>query len=213
MVYKRYIVQNGKRYGPYYYESKRIGGKVIGRYVKKSRFALERVRTPFILVLSGIVLTLLIFYFILSFSPTGRATLSLNDVRAGEALTGTVTLSLQPGELIPTDTQVSATLGPQEHVSSLSELVSIPPVSGVYYASGTSLLGSGAGYGAAGTMTISPNVSFTLRISSDVGGGGEQGSSGSSGSGLDLRRRIQRSVCGGCTRSLNSECRSRLHRE
>ena len=32
MVYKKYIKRNGKLYGPYIYESKRVNGKVISEY-------------------------------------------------------------------------------------------------------------------------------------------------------------------------------------
>lgn len=32
MVYKKYIKKDGKLYGPYIYESKRIGGKVVSEY-------------------------------------------------------------------------------------------------------------------------------------------------------------------------------------
>ena len=34
MVYRRYITVNGKRYGPYYYHSKRVKGKPKTLYVK-----------------------------------------------------------------------------------------------------------------------------------------------------------------------------------
>ena len=33
MVYKKYITRNGKKYGPYYYESYRENGKVKTRFV------------------------------------------------------------------------------------------------------------------------------------------------------------------------------------
>ena len=37
MVYSRYILKNGKKYGPYYYESKRIGKKTSSVYVGKEQ--------------------------------------------------------------------------------------------------------------------------------------------------------------------------------
>src|SRR3989344_1891188 len=36
MVHKKYKWKNGKRYGPYYYENKRVGEKVITTYLGKS---------------------------------------------------------------------------------------------------------------------------------------------------------------------------------
>ena len=35
MVYKKYIKRGGKLYGPYYYESERVDGRVITKYVEK----------------------------------------------------------------------------------------------------------------------------------------------------------------------------------
>ena len=32
MAYKKYIQRNGKLYGPYLYESKRVDGKVVSEY-------------------------------------------------------------------------------------------------------------------------------------------------------------------------------------
>jgi len=32
MAYKKYIKRNGKLYGPYIYESKRVNGKVVSEY-------------------------------------------------------------------------------------------------------------------------------------------------------------------------------------
>lgn len=32
MVYKKYIKKNGKTYGPYIYQSRRVNGKVVSNY-------------------------------------------------------------------------------------------------------------------------------------------------------------------------------------
>jgi len=45
MVYKKYIKKDGKRYGPYYYESERIGDKVMTKYLSKPP-SLFLVNTP-----------------------------------------------------------------------------------------------------------------------------------------------------------------------
>ena len=41
MVYKKYITRNGKIYGPYNYESKRINGKVVSEYHGKKQTTLK----------------------------------------------------------------------------------------------------------------------------------------------------------------------------
>ena len=71
--------------------------------------------------------------------PTGQVTLDLSDVQAGELLEGTLTLSLEPEEFLPADTQVVVSLGDIEKTFALYELVSSASVSGTYYASGASL--------------------------------------------------------------------------
>lgn len=36
MVHKKYTIKNGKAYGPYLYENKRVNGKVVTRYLGKA---------------------------------------------------------------------------------------------------------------------------------------------------------------------------------
>ena len=79
MVYKKYIKRNGKLYGPYIYESKRVNGKVISEYhgseepkkekgVKINKFNYKKI---FLFFIGAILLAVLIYFFIFlrGFSP------------------------------------------------------------------------------------------------------------------------------------------------
>ena len=70
MVHKKYIKKGGKKFGPYLYETKRVNGKVVTRYVGKPgdvrkreskitsirRWEFRQLPTVFILVLFAIFL-------------------------------------------------------------------------------------------------------------------------------------------------------------
>ena len=184
MVYQKYIYKNGKKYGPYNYESVRINGKVVNRYVHQSKLDTQTsfnstdnklIRPLFlsvILLLVGILLLGILWFVSL---PTGQVSLDIaSNVKEGDMLSGTLNLGLESGEFLPADTLVVVSLGDIERTFALSELVSTAPVSGTYYASGNSLTGTGQGYGA-GAETRYPEVSFELLISKgesgSVGGG------------------------------------------
>lgn len=58
MVYKRYIKQNGKSFGPYYYSSQRKGKKVVSKYLpeygeeKSSLFSIFALGFVFLFIIS-----------------------------------------------------------------------------------------------------------------------------------------------------------------
>src|SRR3989344_3681907 len=183
MVFVKYKIINGKRYGPYYYENKRVGKKVITTYYGKNHpsfheqsFSLLNNFRHYLFLLSIVFFIILVSSFIyFSFSPTGQVSLDIaSNVKEGDLLSGTLNLGLESGEFLPADTRVVVSLGDIEKTLALSELVSNAPVSGTYYASGNSLTGTGQGYGA-GAETRYPEVSFELLISKgesgSVGGG------------------------------------------
>jgi len=69
MVYKKHIRKNGKKFGPYYYESYREGGKVKSRFVRGPKFwdgIVERLKRNLTLIIMLIIL--LIFIGVLFFS-------------------------------------------------------------------------------------------------------------------------------------------------
>ena len=64
MVYKKYILKNGKLHGPYYYESYREGNAVKKRYLGSSAHSIPSLDRSFIipLVLIALASMLLIFF-------------------------------------------------------------------------------------------------------------------------------------------------------
>jgi len=47
MAYKKYITKNGKTYGPYIYESKRVGKKVVSIYYGKEKPLAKKIKSLF----------------------------------------------------------------------------------------------------------------------------------------------------------------------
>lgn len=62
MVYKKYIKKDGKFYGPYIYNSRRVNGKVISEYQGTGKKDYKR----FILLSLGILLIVLLMFFIIN---------------------------------------------------------------------------------------------------------------------------------------------------
>ena len=63
MVYKKYIWKNGKKYGPYLYETKRENGKIVTKYVGKGSAGKRAVNPIFFLLLGLILLGSIIVFF------------------------------------------------------------------------------------------------------------------------------------------------------
>jgi hypothetical protein len=65
MVHEKYITRNGKKYGPYYYESYREDGKVKKRYVQLPDLPGKRPdrELKFIVLISGLLLVGLLWMF------------------------------------------------------------------------------------------------------------------------------------------------------
>ena len=188
MVYKRYIVRNGRKYGPYLYESKRVNGKVIGTYVKEDSSTKNNFN--FVYLLLGILgVTLLAFFAFQSFqnSVTGNFVLTANNVYdLGDQVSGELELVLKAGELIPASSTVDVSLGDQVVSLPLSSLVSVETSEGEFYTEGISLSGNGVGYGVSGIKTLYPEVSFDVLLKENVvdssGGSDSSAGSGSDGS-------------------------------
>ena len=109
MVHKKYKWKNGKKYGPYYYENKRVGNKVITTYLgrdyksgdKKSvgEHKYRFVRSYYLIAgMITLILLSLTFYFVgqLPFFSPGIETLNINLFKdsyiAGELLNGEIVL-------------------------------------------------------------------------------------------------------------------------
>ena len=104
-MFKKYKVINGKKYGPYYYESKRVGDKVKTIYLGQSppkdvgvNAHLPSGVGKFNLVLGivGLLLVMGLAFSVLDFSPTGEVTLELNgNYDLGEIISGKPRYSLK----------------------------------------------------------------------------------------------------------------------
>jgi hypothetical protein len=63
MVYKKYIKKNGKIYGPYDYQSKRVDGKVVSEYVGSKHNPKSINKLYVFLTVAALVIVLLVFLF------------------------------------------------------------------------------------------------------------------------------------------------------
>lgn len=178
MVYKKFLEKNGKKYGPYLYENKRVGQKIVTSYVGRSKPQnnVERLAEIYrgnkwvifwtlLLVFVGLLLVLDLF---LQFSPTSWVILNLQPTyHEGDPIKGFLDLAFNGGELIPKDAQIYVTLGDQNKIFYLSDLVSANSVSGNFYAKDTSISGFGDGYGLIGKKISYPAVDFKVFVYSD----------------------------------------------
>lgn len=181
MVYKKFIKRGGKLCGPYYYESVRVGNKVISKYIgtslkktpenvvqEHSKNSSSRRNNFFKFAFLGLILALILFVFIYSSSITGKITLQLEPSISGEQIDGNLILKVKAGELIPSDSVVLVSLNNQIKEIPLSQLVSLSQLNGDYYSEGSSLSGGGGGYGFIGTKKVYPDVDFKLRVLEEV---------------------------------------------
>jgi len=196
VVHKKYTRRNGKLYGPYLYENKRVNGKVVTSYVGKGdvgEIKESKVKSPvnppwiFLGIIFCVMLALL---FIGQGDLTGRISTEIQTTyNEGELLDGTLVFNLEEKEFIPANSKVIARLGDEIRELVLSDLVEEDAVQGTFYASGVNISGSGLGYGGVGEKVIYPTVTFKLEIFYlDADEIGEEISSGGGGdSGGDIK--------------------------
>ncbi len=168
MVFKKYSVKNGKKYGPYLYHNERVGEKVVTSYVGRGKEEKSRrLSSPliaFVLVLAFLVLAL-VFFVLYKSSPTGFVSLEVQpQYNLGENLNGIVNFNFKKGELIPSDSKILISLGSQSKEVSLASLIDDHIISGDYYAEQHPLNGAGEGYGVIGEKISYPTIDFELLI-------------------------------------------------
>ena len=167
MAYEKFIKKDGKLYGPYIYHSKRIDGKVVSEYHGSGKPDYKK----FLIVAFGVFLLAIFIYLYSSGSGksvTGNSVLDLSaNYQKDQPLEGKIKLSLQEGELIPASSKLVLENGGKSFQYDLKDLVSDETTSGNFYVAGTSLSGSGEGYGVPGEKKISPKVYFTLSVLSE----------------------------------------------
>jgi hypothetical protein len=156
MVYKKYIKKNGKIYGPYIYNSKRVGGKVVSEYHGLKE---QKNNSKNIFLILGILLIAMLLVVVLNLNLTGNITLNLN-----ERINKNMELSLSKGELIPLNSKIKISTDNEEIEYNLSELVNQEKVEGNYYLQGENLKGTGQGIGLKGEKEKYPAVYFEFKI-------------------------------------------------
>src|SRR3989338_6171966 len=171
MVYKKYVWKNGRKFGPYYYESYRDGNKIKKRYIGTEN---KNPLKPYLLLsIIFIAAVLLSSFFIWKSAFTGKVVHEFDDdfneynYSYGEDLRGNFQLVLREGELIPKDSKIIISVGNISKEVYFWELSPAQLVSGNYYLSGFNLSGNGEGFGIAGTKTVYPSVDFQLEIYKD----------------------------------------------
>lgn len=163
-MYKKYIKRNGKTYGPYIYQSRRVNGKVISEYHGSGKPDYKKFIFPvFVFLFIVMLLFLSSNFFNLNGKITGEAISEQNPEAQKENAAERLGISLKEGELIPASSKVIfKTAGNETIEYSLQDLISEEPLSGNYYLTGKSLSGEGEGYGLIGTKTLFPKIYFTL---------------------------------------------------
>ena len=174
MVHKKYTYKDGKRFGPYYYETKRVDGNVVTTYLgtklPHKKIHLSLIKN--VLLVFAFILLIVSAYFISS-NITGNVSLDIKtNYDLGEPISGKLELNLLEGELIPANSMVLVEYGNISKEFILSDLVLDDLSDGDFYVQGKSISGKGLGYGLAGKIVTYPSVNFDFYLS-------ETGSSGS----------------------------------
>lgn len=79
MVYKKYIKKNGKIYGPYDYQSKRVDGKVVSEYVG-SKNKQHHSKKIYLFLIAIILIAILLVYLLFIIKPnTGNIISNIAD--------------------------------------------------------------------------------------------------------------------------------------
>ncbi len=174
MAYKKYIRRNGKLYGPYLYESKRVDGKVVSEYhgseePKKSKGVKVRDYKKILFLFLGIFVLGFLIYFLVTVpnynSISGKAVFGLDTFYvSGEPLEGVLKLSLKEGEFIPASSSVIFENSGKNYSFVLGEILSESSSEGNYYIKDKLISGKGVGYGDEGEVEIYPEVDFVLQI-------------------------------------------------
>ncbi len=181
MAYKRYFYRNGKRFGPYYYNSYRDeNGKVKKRYVGTENPSVKSKVTPTrnlnnLLVGKNIFYAFSIFLFILliSFSffvltnkeffdssISGNSIMDIQSVYlSGENINGILSLVIKKGELIPGGSKLIIKQNLSLNEFLLSDLI-VPDFNGEYFIENTGITGSGEGIGYLGEKKVYPVINF-----------------------------------------------------
>lgn len=173
MVYKKYIQRNGKLYGPYIYQSKRVDGKVVSEYYGSKGSKQINEFKPFnykkiFLLLAGVLLIGIMIYFFAFYNQnriTGKTVFGADiSYKQGEPLEGILKFSLKEGELIPESSKLVFENLDKTYDFDLVNILDKSSLEGDYYLEEQELSGRGAGYGIEGDKIVYPEIKFVLQI-------------------------------------------------
>ena len=162
MAYKKYIKRDGKIYGPYIYQSKRVDGKVISEYCgAESKIDYKKIAIFIFGIL--ILISLIVFIFNNKENITGNIILNKQVNSQIESVQQNLSISLKEGEFVPSLSKIVFETSENNYEYFLSDLIlNEAPSKGDYYIEGNSISGNGEGYGLKGEEIIYPSVYFTL---------------------------------------------------
>ncbi|PIN90659.1 hypothetical protein COU61_02510, partial [Candidatus Pacearchaeota archaeon CG10_big_fil_rev_8_21_14_0_10_35_13] len=176
MVYKKYIYKNGKKHGPYYYESYREGDKVKKRYIgttlpknedkkkKNKKFSYSTIYKPTIKINKPLILRSTAVIMLLAVVLVLGVVLINNNKITGLATYNSqseeITIQLMKGELLPTNTQIII----DGTTKNLEEIITSEKNNGNYYLQGTNISGLGEGWGSPGTINKETTIIFKYKI-------------------------------------------------
>lgn len=173
MAYKKYIERNGKLYGPYLYESKRVDGKVVSAYHgRKNKVPLLSSQNPkhkktnrfFRFLIPLAIITLLLIFVVPKLNPTGKVVMDLQgNYIEGQILSGTLDIKLNQGELLPADSKIIIKNNEQTYEFLLNKLTNAPLELGNFYIQDTDISGQGEGYGITGSQVQAERVYLKLK--------------------------------------------------
>ena len=168
MAYKKFIIRNGKKFGPYYYKSIKKDGKVITKYLgtsipKKTNSVGKIKKLLFFGFIFAVIISLA--FFISNFRLTGKVSVSIEDSYIyGENIYGNLLMNLEENEFIPASVKILINNSGEEQEFFLEDIINQEPTQGNFYISNKNISGSGKGYGFSENY---PVVSFVLDIFSE----------------------------------------------
>ncbi|MBU0466961.1 MAG: hypothetical protein KKF39_04815, partial [Nanoarchaeota archaeon] len=111
-MHKKYTYRNGKKYGPYLYENKRMDGRVVTSYLGKER---RRNRRYSLIYLFGCLLLLFLLGFVF-YIQSGGFDLFLSPYSQGELIVGEFSFSIGGEEVVLSDAKVKVRLANEEEI-------------------------------------------------------------------------------------------------
>jgi len=174
MAYKKYIRRNGKLYGPYLYESKRVDGKVVSEYrgseevSKIPKIKPHHYKKIFFILLAIFfvgVLIQFIFVFPNMNKLSGKAVFEVDgSYKSGKPIDGIIRLSLSEGEFLPASSKIVFENLGNTYEFPINQVIKESSSAGDYYLNGKEIVGQGEGYGLEGERIIYPELNFILQV-------------------------------------------------